>query len=42
MQESIVELIIMPLKHPSLFDGTLLRPPRGILLYGPPGAALKR
>jgi len=32
------ELVELPLKHPELFKRLDLKPPKGILLYGPPGA----
>jgi len=35
--EEILELIVMPLKHPEIYSHTGVQPPRGVLLYGPPG-----
>ncbi|OMJ29686.1 putative AAA domain-containing protein [Smittium culicis] len=35
--EDIVELIIMPIKHPEIYLHTGIQPPRGVLLWGPPG-----
>jgi len=32
------ELIHLPLKHPEVFDRLGVPPPRGMLLYGPPGS----
>lgn len=34
----IRELIELPLRHPQLFKAIGVRPPKGILLYGPPGS----
>lgn len=33
----IKEIIDLPLRHPSLFDSIGVKPPSGILLYGPRG-----
>ena len=35
--EKIRELVELPLKHPELFRRLGIEPPKGILLYGPPG-----
>ncbi|KAJ2718103.1 Ribosome biogenesis ATPase rix7, partial [Coemansia sp. Benny D115] len=35
--EEILELIVMPLKHPEIYLHTGVQPPRGVLLHGPPG-----
>ncbi|KAG9132896.1 hypothetical protein Leryth_014838 [Lithospermum erythrorhizon] len=37
IKESLQELIMLPLRRPDLFQGGLLKPCRGILLFGPPG-----
>ncbi|XP_031502722.1 cell division cycle protein 48 homolog isoform X2 [Nymphaea colorata] len=34
----IRELVELPLRHPQLFRSVGVRPPKGILLYGPPGS----
>lgn len=35
--EKILELIAMPLCHPEIYSHTGVKPPRGVLLHGPPG-----
>ncbi|KAH9626642.1 hypothetical protein KSS87_001102, partial [Heliosperma pusillum] len=37
IKESVQELVMLPLRRPELFSGGLLKPCRGILLFGPPG-----
>jgi len=32
------ELVDLPLRHPAVFDAIGVRPPRGVLLLGPPGS----
>nr|WCZ58544.1 cell division cycle protein 48 [Andalucia godoyi] len=34
----IREMVELPLRHPALFKSIGVKPPRGILLYGPPGS----
>lgn len=35
--DKILELIAMPLCHPEIYAHTGVKPPRGVLLHGPPG-----
>ncbi|KAJ2366951.1 Ribosome biogenesis ATPase rix7 [Coemansia sp. RSA 2610] len=35
--EEVLELIVMPIKHPEIYTHTGVQPPRGVLLHGPPG-----
>jgi len=35
---NIRELVELPLRHPQLFKSIGVKPPRGILMYGPPGS----
>lgn len=36
--KEIKEVIELPVKHPELFDALGIAQPKGVLLYGPPGA----
>ncbi len=37
VKERLEEMVSLPLKHPEVFEKASLRPPSGILLWGPPG-----
>jgi len=37
VKDQLVESVEWPLKHPGLFRRASVKPPKGILLYGPPG-----
>ena len=37
IKRSLQELVMLPLRRPDLFKGGILKPCRGILLFGPPG-----
>jgi transitional endoplasmic reticulum ATPase len=37
LKQQLVEAVDWPLSHPAIFTRMGIRPPRGILLYGPPG-----
>lgn len=37
IKQSLQELVMLPLRRPDLFKGGILKPCRGILLFGPPG-----
>jgi transitional endoplasmic reticulum ATPase len=37
LKQRLVESVDWPLSHPNIFTRMGIRPPRGILLYGPPG-----
>ncbi|GAV85097.1 AAA domain-containing protein [Cephalotus follicularis] len=37
IKESLQELVMLPLRRPDLFKAGVLKPCRGILLFGPPG-----
>lgn len=36
--QQIREMVELPLRHPALFKNVGIKPPKGILLYGPPGS----
>ena len=35
---NIRELVELPLRHPQLFKSIGVKPPRGVLMFGPPGS----
>lgn len=35
--EELVEAIVLPMKHPEKFKSLGIKPPKGALMYGPPG-----
>ncbi len=38
VKETLKEVVQWPLQHPDAFDRVGIRPPKGVLLYGPPGS----
>ncbi len=38
VRQELVEAVEWPLKHPQIFTRMGIKPPKGILLYGPPGS----
>ena len=39
IRQKLREVVEWPLQHPEAFDRLGVRPPRGVLLYGPPGCS---
>ncbi|MEM2637571.1 MAG: CDC48 family AAA ATPase [Candidatus Korarchaeota archaeon] len=37
VKEKLKEAVELPVKHPEIFEKYGIRPPKGVLLYGPPG-----
>lgn len=37
--KALKEMVFLPLVYPELFERFHISPPRGVLFYGPPGAA---
>ncbi len=35
----IIQVIEWPMQHPGLFESLGVAPPKGVLLYGPPGCS---
>jgi len=38
VKETLKEVVQWPLQHPDAFDRVGIKPPKGVLLYGPPGS----
>ena len=38
VKETLKEIVQWPLQHPDAFDRVGIKPPKGVLLYGPPGS----
>ena len=38
--EELVEAIVLPMKHAEKFKSLGIKPPKGVLMYGPPGSFL--
>ncbi|CAN8238135.1 unnamed protein product [Cochlearia groenlandica] len=39
--QELVEAIVLPMTHKERFEKLGVRPPKGVLLYGPPGSLVK-
>ncbi len=35
--EELIEAIVLPMKHKDKFDAIGIKPPKGVLMHGPPG-----
>ncbi len=35
--QELIEAVVLPMTHKEMFDTIGIRPPKGVLLYGPPG-----
>jgi 26S proteasome regulatory subunit T5 len=40
--EELIEAIVLPMKEPEKFKELGIRPPKGVLMYGPPGALVEQ
>ena len=39
LKQLLKQLVELPIRHPEIFTDAKMRPPRGVLMYGPPGCS---
>ena len=40
--QELIEAVVLPMTHKDMFDAIGIRPPKGVLLHGPPGTGYVR
>jgi SpoVK/Ycf46/Vps4 family AAA+-type ATPase len=38
--QELIEAVVLPMTHKDMFDAIGIRPPKGVLLHGPPGTGM--